>query len=490
MDHRKAPLYDALTIYEENKNISLHVPGHKDGEIFDKKAAAHFHAILKIDATEVNGLDDLHHPTEAIAQAQVLAADAFKAEKTFFLVGGSTAGNLAAALTLCRPGDRILVQRNAHKSVFHGLLLAGASPVYIMPDIEPDTQVATGINPEHLRAALEKYPDVKAVWITSPNYYGMGQNVAALADICHQMNLPLVVDEAHGAHFGQTADVPYSALQAGADLVIQSTHKMLTAMTMGSMLHIQGPRIPLDKLTKVLAMVQSSSPSYPLMASLDVARRHLVLEGRKQLTDTIQNLEKHKKELAGTLKNLSVWQGKGNSFYSYDPLKWIIQSKDASLTGYQLLDKFQEKGCIAEMADTRNVVFVFSIDTKTEWIKRVGTIIREIDEELKEGTEREVTVSSIRDVEWISEEERFVEPVISLQEAFHQDKEQVLLQDAIGRYSAEMVIPYPPGIPLLAPGEEITGAHIETIQRIKQAGGYFQGASDEMMGKMFVLVSL
>lgn len=495
MNHREAPLYEALCTYEQNNKLSLHVPGHKDGSVFDAEAGTHFYNVLKIDATEINGLDDLHHPTGVIARAQALAADAFGAEHTFFLVNGSTAGNLAAALTLCSPGDTILVQRNAHKSIFNGLLLAGACPVYILPEIEPATRVAAGINPEWLRAAIDRHPEAKAVWITNPNYYGMGQDVVTLVEMCHQAGLPLVVDEAHGAHFGQTDGVPPSALQAGADLVIQSTHKMLTAMTMASMLHIQGPLIPRDKLARVLAMVQSSSPSYPLMASLDVARRYLVMRGREQLHETIRCLERYRTKLKKELKLLSIWdeesEPQNSPVYSRDPLKWVLTSSITSVTGYQLLEWLEEKGCVAEMADTQNVVLAFSINTEEAHIKKVATILKETDEKMQKLKKRtgEARTYSPQSTELFSRQAPFIIPVIPLQEAFHRDKEEVLLKDAVGRYSAEMVIPYPPGIPLLTPGEEITDEHIETIRRIQRAGGYFQGASDETMDKMFVLVS-
>jgi arginine decarboxylase len=486
MNHKIAPLYDALCIYERKQTVSLHVPGHKDGQAFDQQASRHFREILKIDATEVNGLDDLHHPTEAIAEAQRLAADAFGAEQTYFLVGGSTAGNLAAALTVCQPGDRILVQRNAHKSVFNGLLLAGAHPIFIAPEVEPETDVATGIEPSHLRKALQQYPDVKAVWITNPNYYGMGINVTKLVDVCHQAGIPLLVDEAHGAHLGQVANVPCSALEAGADLVVQSTHKMLTAMTMASMLHVQGPLIPRERLAAILAMVQSSSPSYPLMASLDVARRYLIMQGREQLANTVVMLEKQREQLAERLQCLSIWTDKGTT-YSRDPLKWVLTSRHSPVTGYQLLAWLEDMGCVAEMADTKNVVLVFAIHNSEDQVKRTVQAIQALDAKLQQlpVVEKQKNDGSIL----LTEPGQLIEPAISLQEAFHQKKKQVPLAEAIGKYSAEMVIPYPPGIPLLAPGEKITETHITAIQQIKAAGGYFQGASDEGMEKMFILVN-
>ncbi|MFT9850283.1 aminotransferase class I/II-fold pyridoxal phosphate-dependent enzyme [Aneurinibacillus sp. REN35] len=486
MNHESAPLYEALCAYAKNKNTTLHVPGHKDGETFDAQAMAHFQSILELDATEISGLDDLHHPTEVIAQAQQLAANAFGAEHTFFLIGGTTAGNLAAALTLCSPGDTILVQRNAHKSVCNGLLLAGAHPVYMVPQIEPMTQAAAGIHAEQLQEALSKYPEAKAVWITNPNYYGMTQDVRALAEICHEADLPLIVDEAHGAHLGQVEALPPSALQAGADLVVQSTHKMLTAMTMASMLHVQGRRIPIQRLASVLSMIQSSSPSYPLMASLDVARRYLVVQGRRQLPRTIVKLEQHRATLNKQLEHLLLWHAEES-----DPLKWVITSCHTALSGYQLLDALQKRGYVAEMADIKNVVLVFSIAASDMDIQRIADAILEIDRMLCNlpSNKDEPGFQNDQSERLSAGTKEVIKPSISLQEAFHSDKEKVRIEEAEGRICAEMVIPYPPGIPLLTPGERITAAHIETIHRIERAGGYFQGALDEQMKAIFVLVN-
>ncbi|MED0675167.1 aminotransferase class I/II-fold pyridoxal phosphate-dependent enzyme [Aneurinibacillus thermoaerophilus] len=489
MNHTIAPLYAALCAYERNRHISLHVPGHKDGNVFDKEADNHFYSILKIDATEVSGLDDLHHPAEVIAEAQEMAADAFGAAETFFLIGGSTAGNLAAALTLCAPGDTILVQRNAHKSIFNGLLLAGARPVFITPYTEPDTQVATGISATHVKVALKKYPSAKAVWITNPNYYGMGQNVAEIAEACHQAGIPLIVDEAHGAHFSQALNVPDSALKAGADLVVQSTHKMLPAMTMASMLHIQGTRIPREKLKRVLSMIQSSSPSYPLMASLDVARRYLVTKGRKQLVATVEKLEQARLDLTRKLEYLFIWSEiDGKTVYTRDPLKWVLTSRHFNVTGYQLLEWLEEMGIVAEMADLRNVVLVFPIHNEVTQIEKVINAVLQLEKKLANMPGERRTRN--RTNAFFTRPGRLVEPSISLQEAFHFHKKRVPLEQAIGWCSAEMVIPYPPGVPLLVPGEKITEEHVNIIQEIKWAGGYFQGTSDETVEGIFVLVSL
>ncbi|UOQ92401.1 aminotransferase class I/II-fold pyridoxal phosphate-dependent enzyme [Halobacillus shinanisalinarum] len=484
MDHSAAPLYEALCLYERSQRTSLHVPGHKDGRVFDEEALGRFSSILKIDATESVGIDGLHHPTNFIAEAQTLAADAFGADHTFFLVGGSTIGNIGVALTLCSPGDKIIVQRNMHKSVFHGLMVAGAHPIFIAPSMEPTTKVAKVSDLSFIEKALKENPDVKGVWITNPNYYGMSQDITSLANACHQAGVPLVVDEAHGPHFGQAAEVPPSALSQGADLVVQSTHKMLTAMTMASMLHVKGNMVFRERLAQVLGMIQSTSPSYPLLASLDLARRYLVTKGRAQIKETVKRLDTKRAALASELQALSIWEGSQQVDHR-DPLKWIISSKNDAVSGFQLLDMFYELDCTAEICDPRNVGFLFSIDEREEDIEKVVRKIKEMDEKLQKMAVPDPPDKS--DMVLFEEEGTLYKPALSLHEAFHKPRKRAALQEAIGAICGEMVLPYPPGIPLLTPGEKITANHVKTIRQLKEMGAYFQGPSDETMKSLYVL---
>ncbi len=483
-DHSKAPLYEALCLYEETNHISMHVPGHKDGRVFDKAAQHHFSNILKIDATCIKGIDDLHQPTGSILEAQSLAADAFGADQTFFLVGGSTIGNLAIAQTVCGPGDKILVQRNMHKSVFNGLLLAGAHPIYIAPAIEPNTMTAMVSDIRYIEDALAKYPDIKGVWVTNPNYYGMSQDISRLADLCRQAEVLLIVDEAHGAHFGQVEEVPPSALSMGANLVIQSTHKMLTSLHMSSMLHVNGDIVDRKRLARVLGMIQSTSPSYLLLGSLDLARRYLVEQGRNELKETVQRVENSRKELTTELTSLTIWAG-SPKVHRRDPLKWIIAAKDgAAVSGYQLHDLFYDEGAVAEISDPRNIVFLFSLDEKEEDIDKVVNAIKAVDQQLQEPSFIPVEQ---KEIIMFEAEGTLYEPKISLQDAFNKQYHKVKLDESIGSYCAETVLPYPPGIPLLNPGEEITKRHIDTIKELFEMGAYFQSPSDDSMETLEVI---
>ncbi|WP_100332042.1 aminotransferase class I/II-fold pyridoxal phosphate-dependent enzyme [Bacillus xiapuensis] len=484
MDHSAAPLYEALCLYEDCKRISLHVPGHKDGRVFDETALERFSGILKIDATESKGIDDLHHPTDFIKEAQQLAADAFGADHTFFLVGGSTIGNIAVALSLCAPGDKILVQRNMHKSVFHGLTLAGAQPVFIAPGVESATKAAKVSDFGYIEKALKENQNVKGLWITNPNYYGMSQDISVLAEMCHRKHVPLIVDEAHGAHFGQANPVPPSALSKGADIVVQSTHKMLTAMTMASMLHVKGHLVSQKRLAQVLGMLQSTSPSYPLLASLDLARRYLVTKGRSFLQDTAERLEKKRLDLTPKLKTLTIWGGSEEVDYR-DPLKWIISCRSQAATGYQLLDLFYQLGCTAEISDPQNIVFLFSINEQEKDMDQVVNAIMELDHNLNK--QQLVEPQKLTHTMLFAEEGALLQPPISLGEAFQMPRKKVALEDAGGALCGEMILPYPPGIPLLIPGEEITSAHIQTIRQLKEMGAYFQSPSDVTLKSILIL---
>ncbi|NAP00553.1 aminotransferase class I/II-fold pyridoxal phosphate-dependent enzyme, partial [Halomonas sp. MG34] len=322
MDQQLTPLFQALKQFTKSSPVSFHVPGHKNGTIFPDKASDSYNEILKLDMTELTGLDDLHAPEGPIAEAERLAADYFQAEHTYFLVGGSTVGNLAMIMAACSRGDKVIVQRNSHKSIMNGLELRGANPIFISPAYEE--RVGRFTNPEQdtLQEALKRHPDAKAVVLTYPDYFGGTYPLKEMIELAHDYQIPVLVDEAHGVHFSLGNPFPASAISLGADVVVQSAHKMAPAMTMASFLHHNSSLVSRGRLSHYLQLLQSSSPSYPLMATLDIARAFLATMPRKNM-DAVMKSVQEVKRLFGDSENWSIVPAK-------DPLKITLHVKHSA----------------------------------------------------------------------------------------------------------------------------------------------------------------
>jgi arginine/lysine/ornithine decarboxylase len=473
MNQKNTPLYDALIKHKNKKSISFHVPGHKNGMVFLKDSHSLFQSILDVDVTELSGLDDLHSPSEAIQEAEALLANYFQVKKSFFLVNGSTVGNLAMILATVSEGEEVLVQRNCHKSIMNGLSLVGAKPVFIAPEFDTDWQVAGGITIKSIQEAVKKHPRVKALIVTYPNYYGMVTNLKEIISYCHEHKIVVLVDEAHGAHFSRRKGLPMSATALGADVVVQSAHKTLPAMTMGSYLHYNSEMVGLDRIKKYLRMLQSSSPSYPIMASLDLARKYIATYEEKDLQYTLHFISKFREKL-NKIPSIKLLSYKDEG----DPLKITIQSKTA-ITGFELQSKLEGYGIYTELADEFNVLFIFPLLKCGDFYP-----IEEVVYALKDGIEEEERIS-------ISSQGLTEGTCISTLEMTYKEQQQkaveiVPLSEAKGRVCAESIIPYPPGIPLLLPGELIRNDNIKQIHHLLEAGSRFQGGENIKLQKIKV----
>lgn len=459
----QTPLYDVLVKYQNQYPANFHVPGHKQGKAFLDEGNAFFKSVLQIDVTEVSDLDDLHHPSGAIVDAQKLAAEAFGADHTFFLVGGSTAGNIASILHLCRAGDSIIIQRTCHQSVFHGCMLAGAHPIYLNSSYDPDTGFETILSADLLEQLLQQNPNTKAVVITSPNYYGLVQPVQLLAKVCHKYGIPLVVDEAHGAHFGFHPDLPFSAMDEGADLVVQSTHKMLTSMTMSSMLHVKRNKCNIEEIQQWLRMIQSSSPSYPLMASLDLARKQIACEGLKKFNSLLPLLQCFRDKLKVKCKFLKEIFIKGQ-----DPCKLTIVSLK-KISGQDLARDLEQDNIIAELSDHNRVLFVFSMGTTQNDLSRLLDSLEKLDQEISSLEDQDLreTMKTLPNYGG--------QNPVSIMDIVQSGKERIPLKESVGRVAADLVVPYPPGIPLVLPGELITFEILEYLTSIYQSNSHIRG---------------
>ncbi|CAM4401765.1 aminotransferase class I/II-fold pyridoxal phosphate-dependent enzyme [Paenibacillus alkaliterrae] len=498
-----SPILNALIKHAQNRPAGFHVPGHRYGQALQqdfqlKEPAAHpavwFTSIMQLDVTELSSTDDLHHPEASILEAQQLAARTFGAEETFFLVGGSTSANIALLLTLCEPGEKIIVQRNVHKSVINGLKLSGAVAVFLSPQVGQRSGLATIPTVEQVGDALRLYPDAKAVLLSSPNYYGMGVRLKPYAELVHKSGIPLVVDEAHGAHYGFHPDLPQSSLADGVDAVVQSAHKTLPTLTMGAMLHVQGNRIDREILRQSLAMIQSSSPSFPILASIDISRAMIDSLGNRMFEQSIAAaasfrdwLRQQSTAIEEIEYDIMAMETDESTTHYTDPLRVVIYDSSSRLSGFELQRRLEQYGCFAEMADPRYVVLVFGIQASLEDNEKLQHAIEVINEECQSSAKASHKEDNAYAQMYISERTATVtagisDPVSFSRERFNnQHVERINLTEAQLRISAEMVTPYPPGIAILNPGEIITSMNIEQIRLLSEAGAKFQGAADPTM---------
>ncbi|MEJ9232017.1 aminotransferase class I/II-fold pyridoxal phosphate-dependent enzyme [Peribacillus butanolivorans] len=480
MNQLQTPLFDAMSAFNKKNPISLHVPGHKNGRVFSNKGQAVYNSLLGIDATELSGLDDLHAPEGAILRSEELLADLYGVQKSYFLVNGSTVGNLAMILATCREGDKVLVQRNCHKSILHGLMLANVQPIFLQPIFYEEWGVAGGVRMELLEEALEVHSDVKAIIVTYPNYYGLGEDLSEMVKLAHQRGIPVLVDEAHGAHFQLGGPFPRTAILAGADAVVHSAHKTLPAMTMGSYLHINTTLLDIDQVSFYLKMLQSSSPSYPIMGSLDLARSYLASFTLEDQNCLIKRISDFRRELA-SLQSVRVLEAPTGT--SADPLKVVIQSTEG-LSGFELQQLCEAEGIYSELADPYNLLMILPLLKKNDYFP-FHEIVQKIKNVTEEKTGRR---EGNQAVSWQAENS-MTSLALPYSVMGQRKSRHVVLSQAVGEVSAEMVIPYPPGIPLIMSGEMITSKHIFNLKRLLDLGSRFHGGSSLSNGELIVYES-
>ncbi len=455
------PLVDALRRASQRSHASFYTPGHKGGQASPLRSWWGEN-VLAADLPELPELDNLFAPAGPIRDAQTLAAAAFGAEQTWFLANGSTAGVVAAILATCTPGDRLIVPRNVHQSVVSGLILSGAWPVFVPPVCAPDWGLALGVAPETVAAALRRTP-AKAVLVVSPTYYGTGSDLAAIADLAHSHGVPLLVDEAHGAHFAAHPDLPPTALAAGADVVIQSTHKTLSALTQSAMLHQQGQRLSGSRLSQALQLVQSTSPNALLLASLDAARHQLATQGKVLLTQTLA-LSALARERLATLPPLRVLTPTAALPFSLDLTRLTVDVSGLGMTGFEVDEWLHERGVTAELPEPRSLTFILSLGTSqadvAQLVARFTDLVATASEEAAQVSAVELPIPTLG---------------CSPRDAFFADGEVVAVELAVGRTCKATICPYPPGIPALLPGEIVSAEVVARLQAIAASGGVITG---------------
>lgn len=478
----RMPLVEALGACAKTLHAPFYAPGHKRGRGISQSLRDLLGtAVFQADFPELPELDNLFAPEGVIQEAQDLAASVWEADQTWFLVNGSTAGIIAAILATCRPGDKIILPRNSHLSAISGLILSGAIPIFIQPEYQADWDLAHTVTPEAIATTLAQHPDTKAVFVVSPTYHGVCGNIEAIAQITHQYNIPLLVDEAHGAHFQFHPEFPIPALKAGADLTVQSIHKVLGAMTQASMLHIKGNRIDSQRLQRTLQFIQSSSPSYLLLASLDAARQQMALQGHALMSQTLQ-LAKTARQHLSQIPRLSVLDClKPAGFFALDQTRLTVKVSDLGISGFAADEIFNtELGVTAELPTLKHLTFIITLGNTETDIEQLIQAFKQLKEKTQQQDFRREQNSALFPL-------TSALPPLSPRDAFFAPAEIVTRTDAAGRISAELLCPYPPGIPILMPGEVITPEALDYLHQVLGAGGTLTGGTDPSLNTLKVI---
>ena len=527
------PLVNALYQASQRQHAAFYAPGHKQGqgvpEIMRQLMGPN---PFGADLPELPELDNLFAPEGVIQEAQELAAQTFGAGQTWFLANGSTCGIEAAILATCGPGDRIILPRNVHQSVISALILSGAVPIFVAPEYDPDWDMAHGITPEAIASALAAHPNAKAILLVSPTYYGTCSDVTAIAHLAHQHGIPLLVDEAHGPHFGFHPDLPSSALTAGADLVVQSTHKVLSAMSQASMLHLRRSdgrsgaqtvsHLSPQRISQVLQLVQSTSPNYLLLASLDAARYQMATQGHALMQRTLDLAHQARIRLK-SISGLRVFEGRGRSplpgVADHDPTRLTVDVTGLGLTGFEADGILHTQlGVTAELPTQRHLTFIISLGNTAADIDRLIQGFQHLSSSQKtnlqtvkenppssspqlpfgcahvEANSRSAALTSkpTSQLPYSSTPQPLNSltlplPPLSPRDAFFAPTTQVAIAHAPHHISAELICPYPPGIPLVMPGEEITPEMVRSLQATLDSGGFITGCTDPTLATVLVV---
>lgn len=483
LDQNKTPLFDALMKYGEQRPAYFRIPGHRyEKGINPKWREVVGDKIFSFDLTETPLCDDLHNASGAIKDAQDLASELWGSDYTHFLVNGSTCGNQVAVITTAVNGEKICIPRNAHKSALMGLILGGAKPVYIAPYIEEEWGLQGGITAEQAEKMFQENPDCKGMMVVSPSYYGITSNIKELADVCHKHNAILMVDEAHGAHCYFSDELPGGAIAQGADIAVQSIHKVTGSLTQSSMIHVKSDLIDKAQLEANLHLVQSTSPNYILMTSLDMARHYMATEG-KMMIDTAFKLARDTREAINKIPGIRCatkedLEGKAG-IYKLDDTRLTINASQIGLTGFALKQLlFDDYNVDLELADYRNALAIVTFANEKEDLDRLVAALEDIAKRFADG-------QPIPPARQLPAQPDFV---ITPREAyFAKNKKRIKWEDCKGRVMAEYIAPYPPGIPLIYQGERMSDDVWNYLNDVKARNGHIHGPSDTTMDTVLVV---
>lgn len=479
LDQNNTPLFDAIRKYVDDNVIQFHVPGHKKGRGIPEFRDYIGERALQMDANGMRELDYANNPTGVILESEKLMAHAYGAENAYFLVNGTTSGVQAMIMSACDPGDKIIIPRNAHKSTIGGIILSGAMPVYIQPEINHKLGIAMGITVDSVKKVIKENPHTKAIFVINPTYYGVASDMKSVVRIAHRHDMAVLVDEAHGAHMSFHDDFPLTAMEVGADMSAVSIHKTSGSLTQSSALLLRSNIIPPEKVKQVLNLTYTSSASYLLMCSLDVARKQLALKGSDMLEETIALARWARDEI----NEIEGYYAFGRELigtpgcYDFDETKLGINVRGLGYTGYQMETKLRKEYNIQiEMSDLCNILAIISIGDRKEDVETLINALKDISSKA-EATELPSSFS-------LPENPKMI---VSPRDAFFSPKKAVLLERSEGEIAGEMVMAYPPGIPVVCMGERISRDIIDYIKMLKEQKCELQGAADPHVNYIRVL---
>ena len=478
LDQNQAPIYEALVKLRKKRIVPFDVPGHKRGRGNPELVELLGEKCVGIDVNSMKPLDNLGHPISIIRDAEELAADAFGASHAFLMIGGTTSSVQTMILSTCKAGDKIILPRNVHKSAINALVLCGAIPIYIVMSVDPKIGIALGLENDRVVQAIKDHPDAKAILINNPTYYGICSDLKGLTEMAHEAGMMVLVDEAHGAHLHFTDKLPISAMDAGADMAAVSMHKSGGSLTQSSLLLI-GEQINPEYVRQIINLTQSTSASYLLMASLDISRRNLALRGKESFEKVIELSEYARREInaIGGYYAYSKELIDGVSVCDFDVTKLSVYTQGIGLTGIEVYDLLRDEYDIQiEFGDIGNILAYISIGDRIQDIERLVGALADI-KRLYSRDGKDLIAGE------------YIQPelVLSPQEAFYSERKSLTLDESVGQVCGEFVMCYPPGIPILAPGERITREIVDYIQFAKERGCSLQGTEDPEVNHINVI---
>ncbi|MHB8961552.1 MAG: aminotransferase class I/II-fold pyridoxal phosphate-dependent enzyme [Saccharofermentanales bacterium] len=465
----KAPIYEALMDSKTKRIVSFDVPGHKQGRSNNDLTEFLGKQCLSVDFNSRQPLDNLCHPVSVIREAEEIAADAFGASNAFFMVNGTTSAVQAMILSVCKTGEKIILPRNVHRSAINALVISGAEPVDVNPGVDKRLGIPLGMDPADVEKAIRENPDAKAIFVNNPTYYGICSDIATLTELAHKHGMYLLADEAHGTHYYFGDNLPRSAMSAKADMAAVSMHKTGGSLTQSSFL-LTGERMHQGHVRQMINLTQTTSGSYLLLSSLDLSRRDLALNGKKIFGKVLEIAEYARNEIRkiGGYYPFSDDLENGKDIFAYDKTKLSIYTRDIGLAGKEVHDILRDKYDIQiELGDLANILAIISVGDRSLDIERLVAALSEIKRLYSKDK------AGMFDHEYIT-------PIVEIKpkKAFYADKRSVPLAKSCGQISGEFIMAYPPGIPILAPGERITREILDYISYSKEKGCFLTGTED------------